>query len=417
MAKPMKRITKSGAVRWDAQVYAGPHPDTGKPVIRWKTFEREADAKRWVREQETLKDNHIRPTTTRETFAEYLKGWLKGLEANSGLARRTLYDYRTHVQRWVLNPPEGVFLIGSIRLRDLTREAVDRLTEDMGERGQSPKAIKRVEVVLRVALNDAVAEENGRLSRNPIAATRQKRGRKGKKSTADKTEKSMTFEQAQSFREAAKSDRHSAFWHILLACGLRPSEALALSWDDLDLNAGTVSVNHSLVRVPGVKGWVLEDPKTQKSIRTVPVPSWTIDELRKWKVTQAKERLQIGAEWQDHGLVFTTATGGPLDLGNLYDRSFRRICEQAGLGKPGPIPVKPKGRPGPPKKRPFKPSFRIYDLRHTFATLGYYRAGIPIEVISEWLGHSDYAFTVKTYVHPESGAQKAAAEKMETMLG
>jgi integrase len=55
-------------------------------------------------------------------------------------------------------------------------------------------------------------------------------------------------------------------------------------------------------------------------------------ELRAWKVQQSKDRLALGPEWQDHGFVFTTEVGSPLDGSNLYRTPFRNLMARAGLG-------------------------------------------------------------------------------------
>jgi integrase len=111
--------------------------------------------------------------------------------------------------------------------------------------------------------------------------------------------------------------------------------------------------------------------------------------------------------------VFATEFGRPLDVSNLYDRNFRRIMAAAGLGEWEEVEV---GRKVEKKVRRFRPAYRMYDLRHTAATL-LFGAGINPKVISERLGHSSVAFTMDVYAASLPDMQEEAAEKLETILG
>lgn len=221
----------------------------------------------------------------------------------------------------------------------------------------------------------------------------------------------MDRAQATRFLDAARRDRYSALWHMLLLGGLRPGEAFGLKWEDVDMEAGTVRVVQNLVRIVGNKGWSLEPPKTRNSRRTVPLPAVAMRELGAWKTQQKRDRLLAGPEWQEHGFVFTTENGTPLHGAR---RSFERVMAEAELGEWGPEPQKP--RSGPPPKRRFKPAFRIYDLRHTCATL-LLLAGESLKVVSERLGHATITLTADTYSHVLPTMQRAAADKLETMFG
>ena len=223
----------------------------------------------------------------------------------------------------------------------------------------------------------------------------------------------MDLEQARRFREAACQDRYSALWHVLLFGGLRPGEAFALRWKDVDTEAGAVRVVYNLVRISGVAGWKVLAPKTPGSSRTVPLPRVAMQELGKWKTQQKKDRLQA-VEWEQcqHDFVFTTLRGTPLHGAR---RSFERVMEAAELGKWGPQP-KRKSRSGPAPRRPFKPQFRMYDLRHTMATL-LILDEVNLKVVSERLGHKTIAQTADRYCHVLPPMQRDAADKLGEMLG
>lgn len=425
MAFIKKRMTKRGETRWDAQVYVGRNPATHKPQFLLRTFGREKDAKAWARAQESMKDSGGRPSTTKETLADYLKRWL---DVHAGQVRAvTVYNYRKTLERWVIGETAntngrgggrhkydgGPHPIGGLRLNKLTVDWFDNLYVHMRENGIGPRGVQYIHGILKRALSDAVRK--GVISTNPAQFATPPKHTDGNED--EDSLRAMNQQQASAFLDSARADRHSALWHVLLLGMLRPCEAFALKWADVDLDAGCVRVRYSLTRV-GVdkasQGWKLTAPKTKKSKRTVPLPQFAIKELRRWQIQQKKERLFLGPEYQQTGFVFTTEVGTPLDLSNLYRGSFRNVMERARLGEYGPERAKPKT--GPKPKRRFVPSFRIYDLRHSGATL-LLQAGENIKVVSERLGHSSIVLTADTYSHVLPTMQQGAAEKLEMMFG
>lgn len=424
-----KRTTKTDGDRWDIEVYLGRDRETGKKLFHRETFKSYGEAEEEVLKLKRRKrGGGPRPVPSTATFAEWLDHWLK-LKANSVRAR-TLHGYRGAVRRWITSPPQGAPRLGGIRLRDLTVDDFDRLYAFMTRqghhgRGLKPVSIKKVHVVLRMALNEAKAK--GKLGHNPTdnatlpkpnaRALVDKAGR-----TGGKRVRSMSQEQARSFLEAAREDRYSAVWHVLLLGGLRPCEAFALTWDeDVDLEAGTIRIAASLNRVGLDReeypfGWQLTRAKTDTSHRTVPLPPVAVKELRAWQTQQKRDRLMMGGEWQEHGFVFTASNGSPLTLSNLYNAHFRKVCARAGLGEWEPRPAKPKGQPGPRKQRRFSPAFRIYDLRHTCASL-LLKAGESLQVVGARLGHKSIMVTADIYGHLIDGMEQEPANKLEEMFG
>lgn len=410
--KPVPWLDQHGKPRWYAQVYVG--RSNGKPRFVSKTFKRRKDAEQWVRKMETRKDHGDQPTADRRTLADYMEWWLRmkakgavaGLKHKKGKVprARTMSDYRKAVERWITHPPKELPNLGAHRLDRLTCEVLDRFYDAMLEQGNATAGtVRRLHGILRQALEEPTRK--GSLARNPTdwASVPQ----------ADAVESGAAMDKAQAtrFLTAARQDRYSALWHVLLLGGLRPGEAFGLQWKDVDMEAGTVQVVRNLVRVSGVEGWQLELPKTKKSKRLVPLPAVAMQELRAWKVQQKRDRLLVGPEWQEHGFVFTTERGTPLDGAR---RSFERVMETAGIGELGPEPQKP--RSGPTPKRSFKPAFRIYDLRHTCATL-LLLAGESLKVVSERLGHATITLTADTYSHVLPTMQRAAADKLDEMFG
>lgn len=408
-----KRVTKDGTVRWKLRVHIG-RDEYGRQRFVRRTFRLKKDAEAEARRLEDQRDHGTLRERSKVTLNQYLRRWLK---VKAGEIRaRTLWDYRGVIRRYVEKPPDGAPAIGLMRLDRLTPEAFEDLYAWLREhRGLKPRTIQYLHVVLRQALKDAARK--GTIARNPTDfVKRPKRARDDDEELEERDAmRAMAEDEANRFIEAARSDRYYPLWLMLLMGGLRPSEALGLRWPSVNIDEGKLHIERILTRI-GVKGWKLVPPKTKKARRVVVLPAVAAQALRDWRRKQAEERLLLGAEYEDNGLVFTNPFGKPLHLHNLGVRSFRSICERAGLGEYGAEPVKPKGQPGPRKKRPFRPAHRPYDLRHTCATL-LLKKGVPVKIVSELLGHASVALTMDIYSHVLPDMQGTAADAMEAMFG
>jgi integrase len=191
------------------------------------------------------------------------------------------------------------------------------------------------------------------------------------------------------------SDRYAALWLLLLETGLRPGEAFGLKWADLD--GRTIRVQRALKR-PSDKGeeWRLEVPKTPKAIRSVPLSDRTLQAIREWRAKQAAERLKLGKYWADGcdpDMMFTNPDGTYLRLSNLHRRHFKPLLKRAGL-----------------------PDMRLYDLRHSAASL-LLALGENPKVVQERLGHSTITLTMDTYSHVLEGMQQQATDRLSQALG
>ena len=401
------------AVGWRVRVYLGTDPDTGRRMYRTRTFKRKKDADKEARRLEDLKDTGSLMAPSKDPLGKYLRTWLDSVKKGS-LRTRTYEDYSGVLRRYVEDPPEDAPPVGKIRLDRLTPHAVQELYRFLQEEeGLSARTVRSLHAVVRQGL--AHAARTGAAPRNVadlVVLPKQQRRRVD----------AMTPEEANRFLEAARADRYYPLWCVLLTGGLRPGEALALKWPDLDLDASKIHVQRTLTRrgqktkEEGGKGWKLAEPKTSRARRVVVLPSFAVAALREWRVRQAEERLQLGSEYEDNGFVFATEFGKPLDGANLYARNFHRIMAAAELGEWEEPEDKPEGQPGPRKKPKFRPAYRMYDLRHTAATL-LLRQGVNPKVASERLGHASVAFTMDVYAASLPDLQEEAADKLETMLG
>lgn len=188
------------------------------------------------------------------------------------------------------------------------------------------------------------------------------------------------------------------FFYLALFTGCRRGELLALTWDDFDFKAGTVSVENSACRVNGKI--IIKSTKTPGSDRVIALPGIVISLARAWKTEQACYRLTIGSQWIGTGHVFTRWNGELLGLDTPYT-VFKRILRNYNATRP--------------ETAPELPTITLHGLRHTAATL-LISSGIDIRTVSSRLGHSDVSTTLNIYSHALRERDQAAADTLEKML-
>lgn len=134
------------------------------------------------------------------------------------------------------------------------------------------------------------------------------------------------------------------------------------------------------------------DVKTRKSRRTLRLPLIAVAALTAHKISQPEDRLIVGAMWHDHGLVFPSAVGTPLDPSHVR-RAFRKICAAAGIGK----------------------NWTPRELRHTFVSI-MSEQGVPVEEIARLVGHSVTSTTETVYRHELRPVISTGAEVMDAIF-
>jgi integrase len=201
----------------------------------------------------------------------------------------------------------------------------------------------------------------------------------------------LTEEEVGRLFQASQGHRLHALWVLLATTGLRLGEARGLLWSDIDFVNGRLVVNRALQRQTGT-GYVFVEPKTARSRRTVYLAPGTLSALTDHRRRQVEEQLAAGPEWNNTGLVFTTAVGQPAD-GTWVTKWFHRALDLADL-----------------------PRVRIHDLRHTAAT-HLLRRGVHPKVVQELLGHSTISLTLDTYSHVAPALHAEVANHMQVLFG
>ncbi|MEO7556660.1 MAG: site-specific integrase [Acidimicrobiales bacterium] len=363
----------------------------GKWVVRQGGYD-PANGKRRVKQLATFDTKRAAVTYQRavldgragtegETVGEFLEHvWL---HAKEGRVEVATYDqYRWAVDRHI------VPLIGKVRLRDLTAEVLDDWVgelvkpNDAGKPRLGATSARTVRKILSMALEEAV--QRGRLPRNPVVLTQPPRLSRAHQRLG------WTLEEAQQFLASVSGHRLAAAFQLSLVTGLRRGELLALRWSDIGLRAREVTVHQQLAIEHSQP--VLKQLKTASADRIVTFGAATYAALMRHRKGQDAERRVAGAEWDDTGLVFTTALGGWIDPSNL-GRLMDTLTDKAGVPR-----ITPKG------------------LRHTAQSIGRVVVGDD-KVMQERLGHADIGVTLNVYTHTVTKQHKQAGARIDKAFG
>jgi integrase len=235
-----------------------------------------------------------------------------------------------------------------------------------------------VSAALRRAFDEDV------IVKNPAEKVRPpKGGRKRERIawTRDETAKALV---------ALEGHRLEVLVRFMLTTGVRPGEALALRWKDVDASQRLFHIRQTVERA-GRKP-VFTTPKTEKSQRRVPLHPETLAMLEQHRKRQTLERAKA-KRWTEHGLIFPSSVGTPLDH-RLMRPLMKRISKTAGVRLLTP-----------------------HELRHTYRTLARL-AKVDTKQVSSLMGHTSERTTeIYDHAHEDTLEQRAAAVPLSTLAG
>lgn len=327
-----------------------------------------------LRKLQREQDAGVNIAPDQQTVQEFLERWLEQVVRVRN--RLGTYEEYARTVRLYLNPA-----IGSRQLAKLTPEQVQAMLNRLIARELAPRTVRNVRAVIRRALNQAL--KWGYVPRNVATLVEVPRAEKF-------AVKPLTPEQAREFLKAVEGHRLEALYRVALSLGLRRGEILGLRWEDIDFDRETLTVTGAMQRRGGRLQRVL--PKTESSVRKLYVPAVLLEVLLRHKERQGAERALGEDEWQEHGLVFPSTVGTPMEPGNLH-RHFKSILKQVGLPA----------------------TTRFHDLRHSCATL-LLAQGIPLIVVRDMLGHSQISTTADIYGHVLPESQRHAVDTLDRLL-
>lgn len=257
--------------------------------------------------------------------------------------------------------------LGHRRLSAITRNQVQNLVDDLSRRGLAPSTVHNALLPLRAIYRRA--QEREEIAVNPTANLALPHDRRRRDRVAEPREVEALLN--------VLSPHHRVLWSAAVYAGLRRGELQALGWQSVDLESGTLRVEHSWDRVAG-----LVSPKSRSGERCVPVPGDLSLELRSWRLRQG-----AGGE----GYVFSRDRVRPFDPSNAL-RVARRSWDRAGL--------RPLG---------------FHEARHTYASL-MIAAGVNAKALSSYMGHSSITVTLDRYGHLMPGNEREAAALLDSYL-
>ncbi len=304
------------------------------------------------------------------TVGEYLDRWLS--DSVRGTVRVSTFERHEAIIRTHIKPA-----LGRVKLKNLTPTHVRGLHREKLDADLAPATVRKIHSTLHKALSQAVSD--GLIPRNAadVKAPR----------PAPEEMRPLSEDEAHAFLETAKvsGDRSEPLYVLAITTGLRRGELLGLRWDDVDLECGTLRVGRALVREGGRHS--VGETKTRRGRRQVNLTPRTVNALKAHRKRQLEERMRLSGLYEDHGLIFATGIGTPVNPENLVKRSFKPLLKRAAL-----------------------PEIRFHDLRHTCATLLLGR-GVHPKIVQELLGHATIAMTLDTYSHyiPSMGDQASGA--------
>jgi integrase len=368
------QVIKRGKRSWQVKIFMG-RDANGKQKFHRKTIHgTKKDAQRYLNGVMRQMDLGIFVEPTTISLVDYVKRWLRDA-ARPRVSSRTADGYKALLDRYVTPP------LGHQRLDRIQPLDIQEVYGQMQANGLSARVVRHTHAALHNALKQAV--KWGLLSRNPSDFVELPK-------VPHKEHRVLSPDEAARFLKVTATKPHGLIFELALWTGMRPEEYLALQWSDIDLSKGTARIRRALVRHK--KTVQFEEPKTARSRRTVYLPQPVVQKLKAHKRKQAAEKLKFKGTWGPHDLVFCSVEGTPLSIPNLTYRHFRPILTAAGL-----------------------PQIRLYDLRHSCATLLLAADENP-KVVSERLGHSTVVLTLDTYSHVIPTMQQGATARLEKLI-
>lgn len=378
---------------WHGRVTVG-HKDDGTLDRRHVMSKSKGTVMAKVRALERLRDEAREPKPGRAwTVEKWLLHWLEEI-ARPTIRASSYQAYRTAITKHLLPA------IGAVRLDRLEPENIEAVYRRMIDAGARPATAHQVHRTLRSALGEA--ERRGHIGRNPAQIVRPPR-------IQHNLVEPFTLEEVQLVLATAKQRRNGARWAIALALGLRQGEALALRWDDLDLEAKSLRVRATRLRPVYEHGCdgecgksagcclqrrqtngIIGATKSAAGNRVVGLPDELVTMLKDHRREQLKERLHAGSLWQEGGWVFTTLVGRPIAPNSDY-HEWRALLQCAGVRHA-----------------------RLHDARHTAATV-LLVLGVPERTVMSIMGWSSTSMAAR-YQHVTDPIRREVASRVGGLL-
>jgi integrase len=369
--RPRRRGNGEGAIgqRTDGTWQAIISLDGGKR--RWLYGRTRKEVQRKLAELTRGRDQGLPVPSDRLILETYLAQWLDDIKPR---VRPSTHRSYSEIARLHIIPT-----LGKVPIARLSPVQVQSLLNAKLAAGTSPRRVQMIHGILRTALGRAykwqLVSQNVAKLADPPRVTRPQ-------VTPLKPSEAMRL------LAVAEGHPHEHLYAFMLATGLRVGEALALRWQDVDLEEQRFRVRHTLLRPRG-GGWEFGQPKSSSGRRTIPLVAPALRALRSQRRRIAELRLVAGPRWEDHDLVFPSNVGTPISGTNVL-HEFKHVLARAGLPT----------------------TFRLHDLRHSMATYAL-AAGVPARAVQDLLGHAQITLTLGTYSHVLHEVMEDARKRLD----
>lgn len=375
MSHERKREKSPGV--WEVRLEVGRDPLTNRRKQKSETVhgtKREAQKvlNKLVAEADEGKHN-----TTDATFRQVAERWMSMAEGD--LSPTTIRRYRGLLDRHIY-PAIGdrpAHKIKATELDDLYQGLISR-------KGLAPATVRQVHATIRKAMNQAVKWDW--VASNPATKT-----------TPPKVPKSEitppSIEQVQALIALANEayPQFGRFLHLAVTTGARRGELIALRWERVDFDAGTLVISRSVVETK--KGLIEKDTKTH-SIRKIALDDQTLSVLTTQRDLMTDLATKAEAKLTQSSFVFSADPGGAVPWKpDHVTKTFQRFRDELDFG-----------------------TVRLHDLRH-FAATTLLTSGVPVRTVSGRLGHANAATTLGTYAHFATESDRNAAGYLASTIG
>ena len=280
-------------------------------------------------------------------------------------------------------------MIGQIKLKDLKGYHVQKMYNEIGKT-RSARSIQLVNITLNVALKQAIMNDLISVNVTDKCVLPKHYPKKSR---------ALTIEEQTSFVHLIRGHRFELIFLLSLYSGLRRGEAIALQWNDIDLENLKIHICKTAARVKTINSQIgdsktkiiVKPPKSNASERVVPLAKQLVPLFKEhWKKT-AELRLAIGSDFNPENYIFTDDSGSVLD-GGYVSTVFHRLTKDM-----------------------FEKPATAHTLRHTFVTRGA-ENGVSMKVMQELCGHSTIDITADIYTHVSDEFKEKEFAKINVIL-
>ena len=373
--------------RWEAQSYYGTDEITGKrkKITKYGATEKEAVGKVRDALAEIKNGTYVEPN--KMTVSKWFKEWLE-IYAKPNVKQSTYVNYRTHIESRIIPA------IGNLKLQRLRVDILQKFFNEQAESGSlikpgeplSPKTVRNLYTMMQTALQQAYLNEL--LPKKYIDSVKIPSAKPKEMRVLTKDEHKRLLCEIQ-----RSDERYRVGILICLGTGIRVGELCGLRWEDFDEENKLLKIRRTLNRLPSMdksKGKteiVIDSPKSDKSIRNIPLPTYVIESIKGHRERCNKEKVLAGTAYYDSKHIICNELGHYVEPRTIQD-TFKRMAKAAGIE-----------------------NVSMHCLRHTFATRAV-ESGVDIKTLSVILGHADATITINRYAHALEEQKRLAMDKI-----